>query len=1690
MTEHNNVPSALATGGAGTEFEYHVGAMFLALLLVRGVPVVFKDCQVEEVSFQTRYLGWETDDLLVRCSAEIGDRRLLAIQARRKFAVRSSSPHCTELFRRFWKDFINAELFDPDYDALVLATLPGTKNLTDGFGSLLECARTSSDEEDFQTRLKTPGFISAKAKNHAKVIRSILDEIDSSHPVTDSDFWRFLRSIHLFVCDFTTSAAQQEASVKNMLAQAATGADAVKAAENTWNELIRIAAASASGARTVNRPDLPESLQASHSTIESPASAFRVLRERSNVTLQGIRTTISGTVNLPRNRIVTRVHEAFAETRVVAIAGPPGSGKSVVARAVVDRQAKDFVCLSFRAEEFAESHIDNVFQGRPTGQKLESQLAAQERVLLHVESLERLLEHPTRDAFSDLVRMAERCHNVRLLLTCRDYSLATAINSFFGQSTLSREIVEVPPLDDLELKEIANSLPQLSIPFSNPRLRQLLRIPYFLDMAARMDWTGEQDLPSDVRAFRQSCWSGVVRRDDLVAGGLPDRRERALVDLAVRRARELRPSVSIDGVDAEALLALYGDGIISKEAHGLAAPAHDVIEDWAIVHWIETLSAKHDWEVTPIADSVGGHPALRRGFREWLKEAFLKDTYRTDQFVLSASNDSSLAPHFRDDVITSVLLSRSARDFVSRQRDKLLADEAALLVRLIHLTRVACMTVPQWRVSQDTPPSVLLEPEGEAWPVVLQEVADGLDQLSPAHTGAVVGLLEDWARGANLCSPLPDGAAAAGKIAFTLLEVLGDHRNEDFRKRVLKIIARVPKADEKGFNELAGRALDRANRSDPLPRDFAEILLYGIDGAFACRDFPEQVARLTRSWCCLTEDDLALMGGAPWNFPDIEPEFGLFSHLNFEFFPASAIRGPFLPLLRTHPAVGVRLVLDLVNHAGHWYGTRKWHTPQLEAANRITISASGYGEVTQWSNDRLWAAYRGLSVTPHVIECALMALESWLLELCEGTDDIEAWLIKVLLGSNNVMTTAVVASVCNAHPEQGGMASLALLTSPKVIEMDRARTVKELPNNSFMDLPGPDPLQKFCDDERKQSNALEHRRLDLEALAWNLQFAGRARQVWDIIDAHLAQIPDEGERTDEDRARLLALHRMDVRNFEAKPATSNLEGSTAGHEAEAGKDISFESKRLDEDLQSFVGAGAKERQQFLAAVSVMNWGVQQWERSADGGDASSWRTVFDHAIESQKRAPAAVHVGLTDSGPGIVAAVCVRDHWEELSVGDRQWCFDTLTSAVERDSDNYDYVTQVSKDSMSADRHGAYVLAKFLARDPENAKIRQAFASALTHPVFQVSLSAAQGAGEYLAPQKNDLAIQCVGAIAMKANVLEEYQKQAHTDGRRRSSIDKSEIQRAQSQIRDSFVAGTIDTGKELTSLELASWQGRRSTARILSILGKMPDLPHSEEFFMRAARAVVASWTAERREVDGGRDYEFEHDVMRRLANIALKLPADEAQVCFKPFLEAIDDLPEEVATFVEMLVAQEDLSSSHGTSFWDIWEDFAECVVDAPWLPDIDSEYSRGTELVDKMLFRLHWNEGVRRWHRLGGHEQEVDDFMTRLPAATPILLAYCHYLYKIGGGALPKAFIVLANRIDVGDATVLLSDGNTMFYLESLLRRYVYGQPLLLRSDPNLRRAVLAILDNLVDAGSSAAYRMRDDFVTPTSYPLVSA
>lgn len=290
------IASPASTGGAGHVFEENVNAFWLALLLVRAYAPILRDCIVEEVYMQTRYLGWQTDDSLICCQDGSGQRRKLACQVKRTFTVSAKDSDCKKAIQGFWKDFNNSQLFSPDSDRFALVTRLGTTTLLQHFSNLLDCARASRDEIDFEHRLNTDGFINRQSVQHCDEVRMIIGEIEEGD-VSVGDVWPFLRVLHVLNLDLDSASGQIEAMIKSLLALTARKPAEAGIADVTWNALLREASEGMSGARSYQHENLPEELRQRHTQIGDTEQL--ALSERSVPVLDEIRSTI-GDVHLDR----------------------------------------------------------------------------------------------------------------------------------------------------------------------------------------------------------------------------------------------------------------------------------------------------------------------------------------------------------------------------------------------------------------------------------------------------------------------------------------------------------------------------------------------------------------------------------------------------------------------------------------------------------------------------------------------------------------------------------------------------------------------------------------------------------------------------------------------------------------------------------------------------------------------------------------------------------------------------------------------------------------------------------------------------------------------------------------------------------------------------------------------------------------------------------------------------------------------------------------------------------------------------------------------------------------------------------------------------------------------------------------------------------------------------------------------
>ena len=381
-------------------------------------------------------------------------------------------------------------------------------------------------------------------------------------------------------------------------------------------------------------------------------------------------------------------------------------------------------------------------------------------------------------------------------------------------------------------------------------------------------------------------------------------------------------------------------------------------------------------------------------------------------------------------------------------------------------------------------------------------------------------------------------------------------------------------------------------------------------------------------------------------------------------------------------------------------------------------------------------------------------------------------------------------------------------------------------------------------------------------------------------------------------------------------------------------------------------------------------------------------------------------------------------------------------------------------------------------------------ALALTHDIREVTLYAAEGAGRFLWTADPDLASSCVAALALCARLLDA------------APPPKSSKPLLPELLRSSAVGAGFDRPRSLffspPSSRLCSraFADRlRETPRAVDASTHSPNLsgrfsqPFAQQFFSRIAAAVVGWWHSSRsnRRHDHGPS-DLTDTCINHLCRFALQLPPVTAVAICQPLIDAVESDPSEVAGFLRDLIIAEDQMHA-GDTFWTLWQTMADRIATASWLPHLPSGYSSGEKPVRFIFLGVPWNEGVRHWPSLEGYADRIHALFDRLPPSAVTLQAYARFLYHIGERSLPDAFKVIDGGLRRGDPRAMLVDSNTRFYIETLLQRFVYSCPVQLKANPDLRGSVLHLLDELIESGSSIAYRMRDDFVTPLPLPLAA-
>jgi len=1668
------VVSAVATGGGGGVFQTRVATLYLANMLT-GLPTAFglHGARVETLRLEARYAGAHTDDIY--CVLRDKEQsRIQLIQCKRGLNAAAGNGEFVESLQGAWRDFLSLEgsPFDRACDMLVLATVaPGTA-ANRAAKRLCELSRASVDLADFLRKLESNLFDA----QHKRTWTAFKDVSQSTlaEKYTEELVFELLQRLRVDIHDLGVEASQELSLAQALLDSGYPG----DSGEQIWNGLFAYVFEQGINVGTVTRETweatalagLQEAVRrvTEQRGLGSVAERFS---DRAGYQLSLISRSLPNGAHIPRGQCAAQVLAGFDEHQVVIVTGGPGTGKSAVIAELVPLLRESGPLFFFRADELDQPSLSAVqsLSGMPDALLNLASLLGSGSPTIVIDSLEKTLEARNPGALEELLTLMRRHKTARLCVTTRSYALNALFANFLFDFTF--QVVDVPLLTDAELSSAVAGTPLEPLVSKDSSVREVLRAPFYVRLALNYTAAGAALPQATANDLRLALWTERVAPSVGLAPGLAGRRRVAFDEVCYTRTERFAQFVEAPA-DAEAVASLVRDDALAKDSTDRVAPAHDVLEDWSLFFKVEreVRGAERDWGA--LFGKLGSHAGMRRALRAWTAQRSAEgdeDAYALLEAALA--QDPAIPQLWRDEVAIGLLRSERVEDLVAKLGSNVSFDSANLLQRLSHLLRVACKgpTSLDYSGTADDPSfkEIRLQlsmaaPVGKAWDLVISLVAKVFPSLPPKNHSWVVQLAEDaTSHEAKWHKPSQRTLDVFNMAEYFCKQDSDDwHQERTVGKRFFALLCRslgaAPAKFETFIEGLLKRIAADSDGRDLHAEERLQFLVNVKNCREACLFVPDLVWRVFKALYIELEPKVTREFGMGRR----EAELGLSERAAHEFFPPSALQGPFRSQLLYAWPKSVISVVGLCNHAAQSLAKTNEEETVIIPGEQ---SPTGRPHIHSFP---LWSAYRGLSVTSYLLNSALMALEERLLIEAKPQPKLVSQVLEVILErGESSFTTGLVAGVLIAHPELVTEKLLSIFKSPQFFSDDIARSVQEV--GALAIHGGHDGLDDVRQQERAASNRLAHRRQHLEVLVLGLQLQRPELReaIHKILDAHLEALKGAANVPDGWR---MGLKRMDAR------------GLKLGEPTEDSKWIPLEIANLEPELkQASDNAGVR-----MARMNRISE-LRTWAAAITGrfsGADSATRERFSSASEAYEEFvrlakeveddESVMHAGLEDE---LTYALCTK--WPADNSEALQWARRTV---LERTATREDKDAWLRRDHSLGEVRARTVI-RLATFDPSQAKMLDALVNILTEPMWKLRWAAAKAIAEDLRPQQPVLAEVLVTGLAQYADALVSAMSKPYDH--RRDVVDEARATtgRTLSKALQQMKPGARPSPSSLIAIK--EW--------LIAVGAARSEVPGNWRLQALITLTKLAADQENRPRSDrhGLDDIDFEArwELADLLAEELLAQPNDTSPL-FAALDYCIDNAPELSARLLESALADSAKQEfANSSALWRIWDRATAKVFPQDSLRTKSRRlYSNlGDVLATLLLCSIPWTKGLYDLSLFRSRPRFVADCLVAVGDSR----AGLSHLLQIAAGvgrvsALPSALPQLRDALNRAPAD-MLDDGNCLWHAETICRVAVHEHREALIRDARLRRATLDILDRLVDAGSSLGFQLRDYLATtPTS------
>ena len=1248
MSTNSNV---LSQGGIGNNFEIALHTTyFISFILGSHIPGI-EDGRIREFRQQSGSLGYQTDDLLLKCDRRTGSSRVL-IQAKHLITITGTNPMFQKVIKDAWKDFRNTSLFNPATDKIFLVSAAWPVSVKTHLVQLLEWAKSKDSTADFDNEVCRINAKKQYYDHFSTVIRS-------EEPAAKAeDLHAFFRCFEILEYDLDKEASIIKANMLSLLELSKQPGS--ESAENIWNEVFqKMAAKNASGGLTLEATlsDYKAKLHPAH--LRDIQKELRRLSEESMHILK-IQSDYIGTKHLPREELIATGLEKLSNGQILLITGDPGTGKSALSKNLLELLQRDQngYIIAIKADELGSGQLRKWF--RESGfqfaiSEIFSLFPLQPNSIIYIDAFEKLLEGADT-AFIQLLDALSSMPNVKLVISCRKSLLSTLHLRFFTEVTYDE--LYIPLLSDEELSQIASALPMLTTAIDNPEIRKLVRIPKYLDFIYKAANSGFTDYSLMNEADLQArLWEAIVENKiEEMKGGLPQRRRETFIKVAVSRSRKMQPFTGLENADPEAVEKLLKDNVIiqaKNQPH--YSPSHDVLEDWALIKYVDQLFEQNP-DDEELFKALGTAPAMRRAYRLWIADAIgQRSEGKIASFTRSLSN-TNIQNYWRHACLIAVLNSPYCDRFVTENQTVLLANDWKLFFEVTQVMR----TTGRARMEYEGKP--ILIPTGYGWVPVLGIMNQRLHQINPVHYPKMLAIVAEWSTIVEITEMLPEGIQKAGNIMLFLFEHYVIKTDRQYGKErwmdaniimLYKLAGGIVPILQTWLEALAEGKEHTEKVSTILVKyrdQFIRIALSGFPSKQLAKHLPDPLLKLARSrWYLRPKsadipDQTGIVAFLIENYDDysleIEGKFGLYNDLRLDYSNPSALGTPTLWLLKFHPKKMVDFIIELINHSTDHYAKSKFS--KRDEVISIHLEIPDGPIVTQIGSDALWLLYRGSGTPmPYLLQSVMMALEKYLYELAsEGKDQelLLACMWKLYRQSTSVATTAVISSIVQAFPATTENLLLPLVGHRAIFNWEATRY-----SNDFQE-----PILVLANleiiEERWQSQKLPHRlkyhcglRSFLVDYCYNIGHYNK--EIFSLID----KMRSKADFSDLNWAQLL--DDIDVRVWEVKE-----EGISEGrHYCNLGPayrpEIVELAKRNEQEI-----ANRNQASKYIVLL-----------RKAQEANAivpyEQWREIFEYYTSLPE-------MNVLQHAPGLLAYHGL-ENWQLLSRDEQSWVASALFNMAE-----------------------------------------------------------------------------------------------------------------------------------------------------------------------------------------------------------------------------------------------------------------------------------------------------------------------------------------------------------------------------------------------------------------------------------------